>query len=134
MYQDARCPEDSTKSPRTTALSLITFRRSSRSLTLGSVTLGSHPTGTCSVSPGVATPEPEVLARRSDPVEPAVLARGATPLEPGGLMAVRLRRAAMSGSGWGCCLGLAVGPRRAARPARRGAGPPGGGAALAGPA
>ena len=33
MYQAARCPEDSTKSPCTTALSLITRRSSSRSFT-----------------------------------------------------------------------------------------------------
>src|SRR5215469_11451100 len=38
MYQVARCPDDSTKSPRTTALSLITRRRSSRSLTVGEPT------------------------------------------------------------------------------------------------
>src|SRR5215470_19765055 len=38
MYQLARCPDDSTKSPCTTAFSLITRRRSSRSLTVGEPT------------------------------------------------------------------------------------------------
>src|SRR5262249_46571942 len=109
MYQDVRCPEDSTKSPRTTALSLITFRRSSRSLTLGSVTLGSHPTGTCSVSRGErpeGTPGCEPGERR--------------PWTPGGLRAARLRRGAMGRRGWGCCRDLAVGPGGSARGAGRG--------------
>src|SRR6266576_2625648 len=38
MYQLARCPDDSTKSPCTTAFSLITRSRSSRSLTVGEPT------------------------------------------------------------------------------------------------
>src|SRR5215467_5079312 len=37
MYQSACCPEDSTKSPRTTALSLITCSSSLRSVTIRSV-------------------------------------------------------------------------------------------------
>src|SRR5437762_1174137 len=38
MYQLARCPDDSTKSPCTTAFSLITRSRSSWSLTVGEPT------------------------------------------------------------------------------------------------
>src|SRR5215813_11581546 len=45
IYQVARCPDESTKSPCTTALSLITRRRSSRSLTVGEPTHRQEVTG-----------------------------------------------------------------------------------------